>query len=171
MSGFKTAFDRLIGHEGGFSNNPKDPGNWTGGRVGRGELKGTKCGIAANTYGHLDIENLTMPEIEQIYREDFWDILGERTHDAIKYQLFDAAVNHGHGNAIRMVQRSVGAAPDGIWGPVSQGRLDRMDLNDVLLRFLAERLEFMTDLRTFDDFGRGWSRRIANNLRLAAQDN
>lgn len=56
MMTFDKAFDRLIGHEAGYSNDRRDPGNWTGGIVGKGQLKGTKFGIAANTYPNLDIK-------------------------------------------------------------------------------------------------------------------
>jgi lysozyme family protein len=170
MIDFDKAFARLIKHEGEFTDSPKDPGNWTGGKVGRGELKGTKFGIAANTYGHLDIKNLTLEQAKEIYREDFWDILG-KAHPAIKFQLFDAAVNHGHGNAIRILQRAVGVADDGIWGPRSQAALEAMDHNDVLLRFVSYRLKFWASLSIFDTYGRGWTRRGADNLLLAAEDN
>ena len=170
MIDFDTAFERLIGHEGAFSNDPKDPGNWTGGKVGTGQLKGTKYGIAANTYGHLDIEHLTLEQAKGIYRSDFWDIL-EVAHPAIKFQLFDAAVNHGRGNAVRLLQRAVGVADDGAWGKVSQAALEQIDCNDVLLRFLAHRFKFWASLQAFDFYGRGWVRRGADNLLLAAEDN
>lgn len=170
MIPFNTAFDRLIGHEGKFTDDPKDKGNWTGGVIGRGELKGTKFGISAAAYPHLDIQNLTLGQAKDIYLHDYWNIIG-RAHPAIKFQLFDAAVNHGHGNAIRMLQRAVGVADDGIWGPVSQNALDGMELNDVLLRFLGYRLRFWASLRSFDDYGRGWTRRGADNLLFAAEDN
>lgn len=167
---FDLAFDRLIGHEGGLTVFAGDDGNWTGGRQGRGELKGTKFGIAAASYPHLDIRNLTLVEAKRIYKVDFWDVL-EDAHPAIRYQLFDAAVNHGLGNAIRFLQRAVGVADDGHWGPVSQAALEAREHHDVLLVFLAERLEFWAKLKKFDDFGRGWVRRGAENLRLAAADN
>lgn len=167
---FDLAFDRLIGHEGGFTDNPEDDGNWTGGRKGRGELKGTKFGIAAASYPHLDIKNLTVEQAKAIYREDFWDVLGT-AHPSVKFQLFDAAVNHGRGNAVRMLQRAVGVADDGQWGPRSQSALDRMEHNDVLLRFVAHRLKFWASLQKFDEFGRGWTRRGADNLLFAAEDN
>lgn len=170
MIDFDKAFDRLIKHEGGYTDDPKDPGNWTGGRVGVGELKGTKFGIAANTYGYLDIKNLTLQQAKDIYRRDFWDVIG-KAHPSVKFQLFDAAVNHGRGNALRFLQRAVGVADDGVWGPRSQSALDRMEHNDVLLRFLGHRLRFWASLQTFDEYGRGWSRRCADNLLLAAEDN
>lgn len=170
MIDFDTAFERLIGHEGKFTNDARDPGNWTGGKPGVGQLKGTQYGIAANTYGHLDIERLTLDQAKSIYRADFWDVL-TGAHPAIKFQLFDAAVNHGRGNAIRFLQRAVGVADDGVWGRASQAALNRMDRNDVLLRFVAHRLKFWASLQTFDIYGRGWTRRGAENLLLAAEDN
>lgn len=171
---FDKAFDRLIGHEGKYTANPKDDGNWTGGKQGRGELKGTKFGIAANTYPHIDIKNLTLEQAKAIYREDFWGVVGG-AHGSIKFQLFDAAVNHGRGNAIRILQRAVMVADDGAWGPRSQAALNQMqDLrghNDVLLRFLGYRFKFWASLAKFDDFGRGWTNRGGDNLLFAAEDN
>ncbi|WP_341237797.1 glycosyl hydrolase 108 family protein [uncultured Limnobacter sp.] len=170
MIDFEKAFRRLVKHEGEFSDDPRDPGNWTGGKVGRGELKGTKYGIAANTYQHLDIKNLTLQQAKEIYLEDFWEVLGS-AHPAIKFQFFDAAVNHGGGNATRILQRAVNVADDGLWGPRSQAALNAMDPNDVLLRFIGYRLKFWASLSIFDTYGRGWTRRGADNLLLAAEDN
>ena len=170
MLDFDQAFARLVDHEGGYSDDPKDPGNWTGGREGVGELKGTKYGIAANTYGYLDIKNLTLEQAKGIYQRDFWDVLGT-AHPALKFQFFDAAVNHGPGNAIRILQRAVGVAEDGQWGRVSQGALNALDPNDALFRFLGRRGKFMVKLQKFDTYGRGWSDRIFTNLLYAAEDN
>lgn len=167
---FDEAFDRLIGHEGKFTDNPADDGNWTGGKQGRGELRGTKFGIAAASYPHLQIRDLTLEQARSIYLEDYWNVLGE-AHPAIKFQVFDAAVNHGHGNAIRILQRAVRAADDGKWGSVSQTALMAMDLNDVLMRFIGFRLKFWASLKRFDDFGRGWTNRGGDNLLFAAEDN
>lgn len=168
---FNLAFERLIGHEGVFTDNPADPGNWTGGRANMGELKGTKYGIAANTYGHLEIKQLTLEQAKELYLRDFWNRIGANTHSAIKFQFFDAAVNHGAGNAIRILQRAARVADDGQWGPMSQAALNGMDLNDQLMRFIGMRLKFWASLKKFDDFGRGWTNRGADNLLLAAEDN
>ena len=170
MIDFDTAFDRLISHEGGWTNNPKDDGNWTGGKQGLGIIGGTKYGISAAAYPYLSIKDLTLDEAKKIYQRDYWDIIG-RAHPAIKFQLFDAAVNHGQGNAIRMLQKAVGVADDGKWGVVSQAALEKLDHNDVLMRFLGFRLKFWVSLKRFDEFGKGWVDRGAENLLLAAQDN
>lgn len=170
MITFNDAFDRLISHEGGYSDDPRDSGNWTGGAPGVGQLKGTKFGIAASSYGYLDIKNLTIEDAKAIYQRDFWDACGD-AHPAIKFQLFDASVNHGRSNAIRFLQRAVKVADDGEWGVISQTALNQMDPNDVLLRFLAYRLKFWASLQKFDIYGRGWTNRGAENLLYAAEDN
>jgi lysozyme family protein len=167
---FDLAFERLIGHEGGYSDDSRDLGNWTGGKVGAGELKGTKYGIAAHAYPHLDIKMLTLEQAKSIYRSDYWEVLGQ-AHPSIKFQLFDAAVNHGKGNAIRFLQRAVKVADDGAWGKVSQAALDGMEHNDVLLRFIAYRFKFWASLTIFDTYGRGWANRGADDLLFAAEDN
>ena len=59
MDNFERCFAFTLGAEGGYSNNPADPGNWTGGAVGNGELRGTNFGISASAYPQLDIANLT----------------------------------------------------------------------------------------------------------------
>jgi hypothetical protein len=66
---FDQAFHRLIGHEGGYSDDRRDPGNWTKGKIGAGILKGTKYGLAANTYPNLDIKNLTLAQAKEIYKK------------------------------------------------------------------------------------------------------
>ncbi len=53
--------------------NPKDPGNWTGGKCGKGILKGTKFGIAASSHPHLDIKNLQLDYVKEIYKREYWD--------------------------------------------------------------------------------------------------
>lgn len=156
---FDTAFDRVLGHEGGYVNNPKDPG---------GE---TNWGISKRRYPHTDIKNLSRNQAKELYRRDFWEPLqGDRLPDGVAFQTFDFAVNSGRGTAIRGLQRAVGVADDGTWGPVSQSALERLNESDVLMRLAAERLDFMTRLSTWPSFGRGWARRIAANLRYGAED-
>ena len=168
---FDTAFERLIGHEGGFSDNPNDPGNWTGGRPGVGKLLGTKYGIAANTYPDLDIKALTLDQAKAIYRRDWWDkIHADQLPGAVAFQLWDFAVNAGISRAVISLQRAVGVADDGKLGPRTLAAVNAMPVPDVLARFNAERLEFYASLSTWPTYGKGWARRVAGNLRYAAAD-
>lgn len=156
---FDEAFERLISHEGGYVNHPADPG---------GE---TKFGISKNAYPDVNIALLTRESARQIYRRDYWDrAQAERYDGAIGFQVFDAAVNHGIGNSIRFLQRAVGVADDGAVGPKTVAAILAMTPSDVVQRFNAERLDFYTNLSTWPSFGKGWARRIAENLRHGAKD-
>lgn len=169
---FEKAFERLIGHEGGFSTDRNDPGNWTGGKVGKGVMKGTKFGIAANTYPNLDIKNLTIEQAKAIYKKDWWDKLGaDQLHPSIVYQLWDFAVNAGKSRALKKLQQAVGVPDDGIIGPKTIAAVNAKDVNDVLLLLASERLRFYTSLPTWSTYGKGWTNRVAENLQYAAQDN
>lgn len=172
MSNFDKVFDRVIGTEGGFTRNKKDPGNWTGGKVGNGELKGTKFGLAANTYPQLDIENITIEQAKDIYFTDWWNKLGMyRFSNAMRFQIFDAAFNHGMRNTSKIYQRAVGAKDDGDIGPKTLAKASKISEDDRLLRFLSCRIKFYTSLSTFKTFGAGWMNRVAENLLFASDDN
>lgn len=158
MTTFDEAFARLIDSEGGYVNDPRDPG---------GE---TKFGISKRSYPDIDIKNLTLDGAKAIYLRDFWNPLGD-AHPAIKFQAFDFAVNSGIQTAIRKLQAAIGVADDGHWGPRSAAALVAMDLNDVLMRFVAQRLRFWTALSIWPSYGKGWARRAADDLYYAAQDN
>lgn len=168
---FDQAFDRLINHEGGFSDDPKDPGNWTGGRVNVGELKGTKFGIAANTYGDIDIKALTLDDAKKIYHRDWWLKTGADQLDAaIVFQMWDFAVNAGMSTAKRALQRAACVADDGNIGPMTIRAVRAMSTTDVLMRFAAQRLRFYTSLSTWPTYGKGWTNRVAGQLDYAAED-
>jgi len=169
---FKIAFDRVFHNEGGFQNDPNDRGNWTSGAIGEGELKGTKYGISAMSYPNIDIENMTFEDAQEIYRVDWWQRLRMDSFPTVlQYQIFDAAINHGMRNAIIILQRAIGANADGVIGPRTRLMVSKLETNDLALSFIAERLVFITNIRTWDRYGKGWARRIAHNLKMAAIDN
>lgn len=169
---FDTVFDRTIGSEGGFQNDRRDRGNWTGGEVGKGEPKGTKYGLSAMTYPDLDIKSITLQQAKDIYRRDWWDKLGmERWPKAMQFQMFDAAFNHGSGRANQFLQYAVGVKQDGKIGPATMAAVNAMDANDIVMRFLAKRLRYFTEVKTWDAYSRGWTRRVADCLEFAAEDN
>lgn len=155
---FNTAFDRLMGNEGGYSNDPKDPG---------GE---TNWGISKRSYPGVDIKALTRDGAKAIYLIDFWNPIGD-ADPAIKFQVFDFAVNSGIQTAIRKLQAVLGVADDGHWGPRSAAALAAADKNDVLLLLIARRIRFWTSLSTWPTFGKGWANRAATELEFAAKDN
>lgn len=157
---FDAIISRVLANEGGYTNNPNDPG---------GE---TNFGISKRAYPQLNIATISRADAVEIYRRDFWvRIHGDELPQAVAYQALDAAVNHGIDTTVRMLQRALGVADDGHFGPVTLAAVAHADSRDVVLNFNAERLDFYARLSTFAAFGRGWTRRIASNLRLASTDN
>lgn len=167
---FDKAFERTIGHEGGFSILKSDPGNWTGGKVGVGVLKGTKFGIAANTYPNLDIKNLTIAQAKEIYKRDWWDKMPTALHSAIVFQLWDFAINAGLKRAVIALQTVAGVKADGVIGPKTIQAVNTMHIHSVIFELNAQRLKHYTSLKTWDKFGEGWANRVAQNLMYAAID-
>lgn len=154
MNWFDQCFDKLIAHEGGYVNHASDPG---------GE---TNFGISKRSYPQVDIKNLTRDAAKQIYKRDYWDRAQcDRLPPTLAYLLFDAAVNSGIGQAIRFLQRAAGVADDGVLGPLTLATIQRLDAESICARFIGQRLDFMTRLSTFDHFGKGWSRRLADQLK------
>lgn len=150
---FDEAFSRVIGHEGGYVNHKADPG---------GE---TKFGISKRQYPHLDIKNLTQSEAKAIYKRDYWGPAGcDAVPDGIKFDLFDMAVNSGVAQAVRALQKAVGATVDGMLGPDTLAAVIDMNPAKLVARFNGVRLMFLVTLTGWEAFGRGWARRIASNL-------
>lgn len=153
---FDTAFRLLIGHEGGYVHSAADPG---------GE---TKYGISKRSHPGEDIASMTLERAKQIYKHEYWGPAGcDAVPDAVKFDLFDMAVNAGPRTAIRALQRAAGETDDGIIGPLTLQALATMPTARLIARFNGERLEHMASLPHWPAFGRGWARRIASNLKRA----
>ena len=162
---FDTAFAALIGNEGGYSLDPHDRGNWTGGAINVGQCRGTKFGISAAQYPSEDIATLTLDRAKAIYLKDYWGKAGcDVVPDALKFDLFDMAVNSGQGNAIRTLQRCVGATVDGILGNQTLMAIQNYDAGRLAARFNGARLLFITASAAWESQGKGLVNRIANNL-------
>ena len=164
MSVFDIIFERLMKHEGGYVNHDKDPGGETMWGV-------TKRVAQAHGY-HGDMRKLPKSLAKQITEKSYYKaVKGDQLDRLVAWQLTDAAYNHGNRQAVKFLQRAVGASDDGLIGDRTLTAVAAMDKNDVVLLFNAERIEFYTGLRGWISFGKGWARRVAGNLRFAAGDN
>ena len=116
-SSFDLAIPVVLENEGGYVNDPADPG---------GE---TKYGISKRSYPALDIKNLTVEQATAIYLRDFWQFDGI-IDQRVANKLFDAYVNLKH-RAILYAQQIVfkSLTPDGVYGPETEDALNRADPN------------------------------------------
>ena len=169
---FDLCFDRVVGHEGGLSLDRNDRGNWTSGKIGVGSLNGTKYGISAMAYPHLDIRNLTLQDAKDIYRRDYWNKC--RCDDlptAIDYLVFDAAVNHGNSRSAKFLQTAVGASADGIIGDKTIAKVNaKDDIVGVCSEFCVTRGLFYTEIGTFQQYKLGWFRRLFDTHATAVSE-
>lgn len=172
MSVFDQAFATVVGTEGGYSGDLNDPGNWTGGKIGAGQLRGTKYGISAAAYPDLDIPNLTLDRAKAIYLTDFWARIGaSRMPPALALVVFDCAVNSGRARAGEWLQQALGGLKvDGTIGPITLAAVQKAEArgatNQVIAEMLALRTVFDAALPGWRADALGWSRRIC---RLAFQ--
>jgi len=154
---FDTAFDRLIGHEGSYSRHPDDPGGET--------MFGVTRRVAVQEGYAGDMHVMPREFAKQVYRRRYWDaVKADSLPDAIRFPLFDAAVNSGVSQAVKWLQRAVGVVDDGVLGPMTLQAAQRANGLKVAVTMTALRLDFMTSLPTWGAFSRGWARRIASNL-------
>ena len=160
MSVFDDAFANTIGLEGGFVDNPADPGGAT--------MYGVTERVARK-YGYTgDMHDLPLETAKQIAKQEYWDPYQcDALMPLVSMQVFDAVYNGG--DAVRWLQQSSGATVDGVMGPMTVTAVNLVNPYVMVMRFLALRLTYMTNLDIWPNFGRGWARRIAHNLQLGAQ--
>tara|TARA_R110000744_G_scaffold11247_3_gene34288 strand:+ start:1238 stop:1861 length:624 start_codon:yes stop_codon:yes gene_type:complete len=115
MANFNTYLPLLANVEGGYTNNPKDNGNWTGGKIGVGNLVGTNKGISAPVYAQwigrtptvADMKAITGSTANLIFKKWYWDKVGaDRIADqSVAEIIVDHAVNAGTYAAGKLVQK------------------------------------------------------------------
>ena len=171
---FTAVMEEVFKHEGGLSMIRSDPGNWTSGTVGVGELRGTNFGIASHAHPNVDIKNLTKEQARSIYRRQYWNpIKGDDLPVGIDLVTMDPAVNSGVSRGARWLQQALGVAADGRIGPVTIGAARKANAAKTIQKACATRMGFLRGLRTWGTFGRGWSRRVASveavSVRMAVE--
>lgn len=154
---FSAALTKLLQHEGGYADHRADPGGKTA--WGITEAVARSHGYA----GHM--RDMPKAVAELIYRRAYWDaIRAEQLPAALRFHVFDAAVNSGVRQAVQWLQTAAGVAPDGILGPVTLAAVRGADPQQLARRYSGLRLRFLAGLKHWADFGRGWASRIAANL-------
>ncbi len=163
-----TTFERglilVLTHEGGWSDDPADPG----GATNLGVTIGTLSLWLGRPATKAEVRALTPASVAPLYRRRFWDaIQGDALPAGLDYALFDFAVNSGPRRAVIGLQRALGLADDGRLGPVTLAALAGRDVPMLIDALGDGRLAFLRALSTWPRFGRGWARRV-EEVRAAA---
>lgn len=154
---FDQSFEKLIGHEGRYSNNPADPG---------GETMFGVTKVVARAHGYNgNMIDLPLNAAKLIYKSSYWDKARcDELPEEVRFDTFDAAVNSGVGQAVKFLQRAAGVQDDGVIGPRTLSAVRAMDPQLLDKRLSGYRLRFMTELKNWPPFAKGWAARIATNL-------
>ena len=168
---FEAALTHVLEMEGGYTDDPFDPGGPTNKGILLREYAQWK-GVtldAGNTAG-LKGELRSIPDlaVREIYRRRYWQPARcEELSPACGLMHFDAAVNHGVGSAIRMLQEAAGTDADGEIGRLTRTAIKGMTTERLLDRYAGLRRKRYRSLPHFWRFGRGWLNRVDRTLAAA----
>ena len=154
---FDKALVAVLKSEGGFTNNPKDPGGMTN----LGCTKATWEDHCGHPVDEKTMKALTPSDVGPLYRQKYWNkVCGDDLPAGVDYVVFDAAINSGPGRAAKWLQACVGVEPDGGIGPKTLAAVRAFEPKQLISDYSKRRLSFLMDLPTWDTFGRGWTRRV-----------
>lgn len=151
--------------EGGFCDNPHDPGG------------ATENGITQHQYDLWRIAHgqptqnvrLLGPEEESIiYRSCYWNpVNGDALPAGVDYCVFDFAVNSGPHKAAVSLQFAVGVKLDGQIGDKTLAAVAALDPLHIINSVCDQRLAYMKGLKNWPFFEHGWSARVASVEQIA----
>lgn len=170
----KDSFDACLAetlrHEGGWADDPDDPGGAT--------MKGVTIGTFAQYKGRkvtkAELRAISDSDLRTIYRRNYWDkVRGDDLPPGLDLVAFDAAVNSGPARGARWLQQALGVTADGKIGPVTLDAAQKADAGFIIERALNNRMAFLRGLKTWWKFGKGWTARVdairAAALRMASE--
>lgn len=157
QNNFEQCFKWLLAHEGGFVNNPRDPGGMT-------NLGATRANWAA-WLGHdpteAEMRALTPADVAPFYRAKYWQAMRcDDLPSGVDWVVMDFGVNSGIGRSAKFLQRVVGAGQDGQIGPLTLANVKACDPKKLIDEICDARQAFLESLPTFAYFGKGWTARV-----------
>ena len=159
ISNWQKSFELMLKSEGGYVNNPADPGGMTN----LGVTKATWENWVGRESDEAEMRGLTPEKVEPLYKKKYWDaVRGDELPPGISYLCFDFAVNAGAGRSIKTLQTAVGVTPDGGFGPMTMAAVQAVDPVELIERFSQAKEDFYRSLNTFATFGKGWLNRVAD---------
>jgi lysozyme family protein len=160
QSNFELCLKKMLAHEGGYVDHKLDPGGMTN----LGVTKRVWEEWVGHEVDEKQMRALTPETVAPLYKRKYWDaIRADELVAGVDYCVFDVAVNSGPGRAVKFLQSCVSVAADGGFGPATMAAVEKAEEDPARLveLYCAKRLEFLQSLKTFETFGKGWSRRVA----------
>lgn len=173
ISNWNKSFNLVVQSEGGFSDDIRDPGN----RLPDGRSGCTMWGCTQTNWEayvghkvtHDDMRALTKEDVKPLYKAKYWDaVAGDQLPLGVDYAAFDFAINAGPKQCRILMQRALGVADDGAFGPRTLGAIQAANKTDLLHKFSAVKIEFYKALDNFPTYGKGWLNRVENVEKVAS---
>lgn len=161
---YAQALDELLRHEGGYTNNPHDPGGPTNFGITIYDYRKyiNRAGTAR------DVRRMTVDQAKAIYRAKYWD--AQRCDDlpsGVDYAIFDYGVNSGIGRSGRVLRHLLKLPPGTTINSAVVAEAQKHKPAELVNQICDERLRFLQSLHTWPVFGRGWTRRVKECRALA----
>jgi lysozyme family protein len=161
---FEQCLALVLKEEGGYVNDPRDPG----GRTNYGVTQKTWESYVGHPVTETDMVNLTIEDVTPLYKEQYWDkINGDELPYGVDYAVFDMAVNSGVTRAAKILQQVCNVAADGQIGPETLAAIEEGNVREIATRTCEARLAFLQALPTWNTFGKGWGARVSRVENLA----
>lgn len=168
---FGAALDHVLEMEGGYSDDPYDPGGPTNFGITIkvfASWRGEQLTLKNQARIKAELKKISADDVAAIYRKRYWQRAQcEDFAPALAFMHFDCAVNQGVSRAIRFLQKAVRTDVDGEIGPLTRAAAARMPVTEALQRYADLRRAHYRGLHHFWRFGRGWLRRVTRTLERA----
>ncbi len=166
---FDKVMIKVFKSEGGYTDDPVDNGNWTGGKQNKGRLIGTNHGISAPILEQWtgseqtanDMKNLTKITAKKIYWDLFWTKChADKLPKSVRYIHYDTSINHGITGASKILQRVIGVDDDGKIGRITLGKANRATLEAYAIERMCEYGRLITGRPVNAKYAKGWMNRV-----------
>jgi lysozyme family protein len=152
---FKECLELILKSEGGWVNNPADPG---------GE---TNLGVTKRVWeeyvGHPveSLKNLTKEDVAPLYEQKYWrPTYCEVLPRGLSLLIFSMGINAGPGRGVKLLQSCIGCVADGVIGPRTMELIKSANVANLIQKYSDARRDYYKSLKTFPIFGKGWLSRV-----------
>lgn len=172
MANFNVAFQKVLKHEGGYVNDPDDPGGETYKGIARSsnskwdgwviiDMMKKQSGFPGTLDGNVELQE----KIQHFYQANYWDkIKGDDiTNQEVATSIFDFGVNAGVSTSASLAQLCIDVKADGVFGNVSVTKLNQTDPEFFLASFtvakIARYISIVKKRPSSQKYFYGWVRR------------
>lgn len=168
-AGYPAISEFTFQYEGGYVNDPDDPGGCTNMGITIGTLRAWRDDPSVNCE---DVKALTKFEAQMIYAANYWSpVWGNKLPIGLNAQVYDWGVNSGPSRSVKYLQQMVDSPADGVMGPntlkAAEAFVAKEGIDIALHEYHETRQAYYESLSSFDKYGNGWTSRNDACLELS----